>query len=53
MCKKVICEFCKKPTYEGCGKHIESVLADVPEEERCKCDEEENVKISYENSHPR
>jgi len=37
MCRRVQCESCGKPTYAGCGQHIEQVLADVPAEERCRC----------------
>lgn len=34
---KVDCAKCEKPTWKGCGKHIEQALKDVPEDERCKC----------------
>jgi len=37
MCKRVECSKCKKPTYAGCGMHIEQVLSDVPRENRCTC----------------
>lgn len=37
MCRKVTCEKCGKPTWAGCGLHIESALKDVPKEDRCKC----------------
>ncbi len=37
MCMKTDCEKCNKPTWKGCGKHIEQALKDVPEDERCKC----------------
>ena len=37
MCMKVDCEKCSKPTWKGCGLHIEQALKDVPEDERCKC----------------
>ena len=37
MCMKVDCSKCEKPTWKGCGKHIEEALKDVPEDERCKC----------------
>ena len=37
MCRRVECPECKKPTYAGCGKHIEQVLADVPRDKRCSC----------------
>lgn len=39
MCVRVTCNVCGKPTYAGCGAHVESVLAGVPKDERCKCRE--------------
>jgi hypothetical protein len=46
MCFKKKCLNCGKPTYGGCGKHIELVLGDVPVEDRCpgheKKDEDED-----------
>jgi hypothetical protein len=40
MCKRVTCQTCGKPTFAGCGKHIEQVLGDVPAAERCRCRDE-------------
>ena len=37
MCRKVICDKCNKPTWYGCGLHVEQALGDVPIEQRCKC----------------
>ena len=37
MCQRVKCERCGKPTYSGCGAHVEQVLGDVPPEKRCLC----------------
>lgn len=37
MCMKIECAKCDKPTWKGCGKHIEQALKDVPAEERCQC----------------
>jgi hypothetical protein len=37
MCRRVNCPQCGKPTFAGCGAHIEQVLADVPKAERCQC----------------
>ena len=37
MCMRVECEVCHKPTWAGCGQHIEEALAGVPAEERCAC----------------
>ncbi len=39
MCRRVTCSSCGKPTFAGCGMHVEQVLGDVPREERCKCRE--------------
>ncbi len=37
MCVPAICGNCKKVTYSGCGMHVDEVLADVPEDQRCEC----------------
>lgn len=39
MCTRVRCNKCGRPTYSGCGAHIEQVLGDVPVAERCQCRE--------------
>lgn len=39
MCQRTTCRSCGKPTYSGCGRHIEAVLGDVPATERCQCRE--------------
>eukprot|EP01039_Chlorochromonas_danica_P005069 gene5069-5568_t len=44
MCRKVTCDKCGKPTWAGCGMHIEQALAGVPPEQRCKCREANNSK---------
>ncbi|CAL6339118.1 predicted protein [Bathycoccus prasinos] len=38
MCRRVQCSKCDKPTWAGCGMHIETALAGVKEEDRCKCE---------------
>jgi hypothetical protein len=40
MCRRVECSTCGKPTFAGCGAHVEQVLRDVPPPERCRCREE-------------
>ena len=37
MCRRVECARCGRPTYAGCGAHVEQVLRDVPVAERCRC----------------
>ena len=39
MCRRITCDKCNKPTYAGCGAHIEQVLGDVPKAKRCSCAE--------------
>jgi hypothetical protein len=40
MCQRVVCRQCRKPTWAGCGAHIEQALAGVPREARCQCREQ-------------
>jgi len=40
MCRRVECKTCGRPTFAGCGAHVESVLGDVPPSERCRCREQ-------------
>ncbi|MCA9569899.1 MAG: hypothetical protein KC656_18770 [Myxococcales bacterium] len=37
MCSRTTCPDCGKPSWVGCGAHVEGVLRDVPQDERCKC----------------
>lgn len=39
MCQQVTCSRCCRPTWTGCGQHIETALAGVPETDRCHCQE--------------
>ncbi|MFZ9481325.1 MAG: hypothetical protein ACO3AV_00405 [Ilumatobacteraceae bacterium] len=39
MCRAVTCPQCQRPSWEGCGAHVEQVLGDVPQAERCQCKE--------------
>jgi len=39
MCRRVECRQCARPTYAGCGMHVEQVLGDVPAAKRCRCRE--------------
>ena len=36
MCSKVICKKCKKPTWSGCGQHIEEALHGIAVADRCQ-----------------
>ncbi|RSH79364.1 uncharacterized protein EHS24_001406 [Apiotrichum porosum] len=37
MCKRVTCPNDGKPTWWGCGAHIETALAGVATADRCDC----------------
>ncbi len=37
MCHKITCDVCGKPTWEGCGEHIEHALEGVAIADRCHC----------------
>ena len=37
MCRRVTCSTCNKPTFAGCGAHVEQVLGNVPVKDRCDC----------------
>lgn len=39
MCRRVNCSKCGKPSYAGCGMHVEQVLGNVPRDQRCRCRE--------------
>lgn len=40
MCRRIECSKCGRPTYAGCGAHVEQVLGNVPAADRCRCREE-------------
>lgn len=40
MCRRIDCSKCGRPTYAGCGAHIEQVLGNIPPAARCRCREE-------------
>lgn len=44
MCRRVTCSICGKPTFAGCGAHVEQVLAGVPKAQRCKCTAEDKAR---------
>lgn len=37
MCQQVTCGNCNKPTWAGCGEHVEEALAGVAVADRCQC----------------
>jgi hypothetical protein len=39
MCQRIHCKTCGKPTWAGCGAHVEQALRGVPVDLRCQCRE--------------
>lgn len=39
MCRRISCSKCGKPSWAGCGAHVEQVLGHIPKSERCQCRE--------------
>ncbi len=46
MCRRVECEKCHRPTFAGCGAHVEQVLGDVPVAARCNCRDAQSTPSS-------
>jgi len=44
MCRRTTCDTCHKPTFAGCGMHVEAVLGDVPKSDRCTCRDKAQAK---------
>jgi hypothetical protein len=40
MCQRTTCRTCGKATWTGCGQHVETALAGVPQSQRCPGHEE-------------
>jgi len=37
MCQRITCQSCGRPSFTGCGRHVENVLGDVAPADRCQC----------------
>jgi len=37
MCSAATCSSCGKTTWQGCGQHVDAVMAGVPAAQRCGC----------------
>ncbi|CAO3575182.1 unnamed protein product [Mortierella alpina] len=47
MCKRTICQDCGRYTWTGCGQHIAQVLAGLPLEQICSCDDDRDSEHSW------
>ncbi len=39
MCRAVACRTCGKTTWAGCGAHVDQVMRNVAQADRCRCAE--------------
>lgn len=37
MCSPAKCSSCGKTTWQGCGQHVDNVMQNVPNSQRCEC----------------
>jgi hypothetical protein len=44
---EVTCPDCSRPSWAGCGMHVEQVLGHVPHDERCRCADEAGNSTSH------
>lgn len=40
MCYPVACPTCGKTGWDGCGQHVDAVMASVPVADRCTCSQD-------------
>ena len=41
MCRPATCPSCSKVTWAGCGQHVDQVMAGVPRQQQCTCNEQQ------------
>ena len=47
MCQQITCRKCGKPTWTGCGQHIEQALKGAPKSQRCQGHENDPKKPGF------
>jgi hypothetical protein len=47
MCRQITCKKCKRPTWAGCGAHVEQVLGHVALDKRCACANETGERSGH------
>ncbi len=43
MCRAITCNRCGRPSWAGCGAHVEQVLRHIPHDKRCRCREQSSA----------
>ncbi len=49
MCYPVACPTCGKTTWAGCGRHVDSVMKNVPRSQQCSCSMETPAPATRDN----
>ena len=49
MCRRTTCSTCQKPSWRGCGAHVEAVLGDVAPADRCECSTSDSPRSGWLN----
>jgi hypothetical protein len=47
MCMEISCPTCERPTWAGCGAHVEQVLGHIPPSDRCQCDSADSSPSTF------
>lgn len=50
MCRPVACKKCGKTTWAGCGEHVDSVMASIPTNDRCRCSDDAKSSVGAQKS---
>jgi hypothetical protein len=52
MCARATCPRCHKPSFVGCGRHVEQILGDVPRDQRCHCRDDKATDATPRDERP-
>lgn len=47
MCSRTTCRKCSKPTWSGCGNHVEIALKGVAKKDRCQGHQNDPVEPGF------
>ncbi|CAB4598150.1 unannotated protein [freshwater metagenome] len=47
MCSRTTCRKCSKPTWSGCGNHVEIALKGVSKKDRCQGHQNDPVEPGF------
>lgn len=50
MCYPVTCSSCGKVGWGGCGAHVDQVMRNVPQDQRCTCHDKKKAESADKSS---